>query len=139
MTELVNNLNRNYADKPEDTELTKCSICGKSPYIEKTGRPHRRFDSSGNLICGRCYGRALWRKRIPIGVRCQHCVSHETTLTKYGTQRWAKYGEEYLCWSCYTIKNNTGKIFSPERKKNISSETCTGCRCGYGTESSRNG
>jgi hypothetical protein len=26
----------------------------------------------------------------------------------------------YLCWSRYTIRNNTGKIFSSERKKNIS-------------------
>jgi hypothetical protein len=112
-------------DSPEDSgQGIKCSHCGNyHTYNDKTKwglRPHRRYDSSGSPICGKCYARALWKKKIPVGVSCERCGSHKTTLSKYGEPRWVKNGGGYLCWSCYTIRNNTGKIFSPERRKNIS-------------------
>jgi hypothetical protein len=117
MTSIINN--------PEDSvQGIKCRNCGNShTYNDKTKwglRPHRRYDSYGNPICGKCYARALWKKKIHVGVSCERCRSHKTTLSKYGEPRWVKNGGGYLCWSCYTIRNNTGKIFSPERKKNIS-------------------
>lgn len=112
----VNNENSN--------QINKCSHCGNSEtYIEQAKRgPYTRwrYDSSGKQICGRCYGRALWKKKIPVGVRCDNCKNHVTSLSKYGEPRWAKNGDGYLCWSCYATRNNTGKVFSPQRKENIS-------------------
>ena len=105
-------------------KIIKCSVCGSThTYIDKTNlgfRPHWRYDS-GKPICGKCYSRASWKKRIPVGTVCHPCKSDETTRSKYGEPRWFKNdGAGYLCWSCCTIRNNTGKIFSPERRKNIS-------------------
>jgi hypothetical protein len=87
-------------------------------------RPHWRYDLSGKPICGRCYARANWKKRlIPIGVACDECKKIDTTKTKYGTPRWARNRDReggYLCWPCYITKINTGRILSPGGRKNLS-------------------
>lgn len=87
-------------------------------------RSHSRYDSSGKPICGRCYARANWKERfIPIGVSCDFCKTKEPTRTRYGTPKWARNPDRhggYLCWPCYITKNNTGRIFSQDRKQNIS-------------------
>ena len=67
---------------------------------------------------------ANWKERfIPIGVSCDFCKTNEPTKTRYGTPKWARNPDRhggYLCWPCYITKNNTGRIFSQERKQNIS-------------------
>ncbi len=86
-------------------------------------RPHRRYDSSGKPICGKCYARALWKKRIPVGVSCDLCGKLEPTKTKYGTPKWVRNWKReggHLCRGCYITQRDTGIIFSPERRKNIS-------------------
>ncbi|MDQ6863016.1 MAG: hypothetical protein M3044_04260 [Thermoproteota archaeon] len=108
--------------------ITRCFHC-TSPrtYLDKTKwgvRPHNRYDSYGRPICGRCYARANWKERLnPIVVACDGCKATETTNTKYGTPRWAKNRDReggYLCWSCYITKINTGRILSPNGRKNLS-------------------
>ena len=109
-------------------QIKKCSRCSNPrTYVDKTKwgvRPHKRYDSSGKPICGRCYARANWKERLlPNGVACDVCKAIETTKTKYGTPRWAKNRDReggYLCWSCYITKNNTGRILSPIGRKNLS-------------------
>ena len=116
-------------DQPENSDQTKrCAICGRSTtYLDKTRwgvRPHWRYDSSGNTICGKCYARAKWNEKfIPIGVACDVCKAIETTKTKYGTPRWAKNRDKeggYFCWPCYITRLNTGRILSPDARKNLS-------------------
>jgi hypothetical protein len=70
----------------------------------------------------RCSARAKWNEKfIPIGVACDVCKQIETTKTKYGTSRWAKNPDrEGGCWSCYITKINTGRILSPDGRKNLS-------------------
>ena len=79
--------------------------------------------SPGQPICGRCYSRANWKKRfVPIAVKCDQCSSTETTLSKYGTPKWVKNKDRddgYFCWSCHTIKRNTGIVFSQEEKQTL--------------------
>jgi len=109
-------------------EIKECSYCSNPrTYVDKTKwgiRPHSRYDSSGKPICGRCYARANWKERfIPIEVSCDFCKTKEPTKTRYGTPKWARNPDRhggYLCWPCYITKNNTGRIFSQDRKQNIS-------------------
>lgn len=104
-----------------------CSICRSvTTYIDKTKwgpRPHWRHDSLGNQICGKCYGRVLWKKKIPVGVRCDLCKTTEPTKTKYGTSKWVRNWDReggYLCRRCYITQRDSGIIFSEIRRKNIS-------------------
>ena len=116
----------NSNDNAEDSgQITRCSVCWSyTTYLDKTNwglYPHWRYDSSGKPICGKCYTRAIWKKRIPVGVRCDRCKSSKTSVSRYGKPRWVMTRKgDYLCWSCHIIRNNTGRIFSHERKKNIS-------------------
>jgi hypothetical protein len=60
---------------------------------------------------------------VPVGVKCDCCQQTKTTLSKYGTPMWVKNRDRnngYFCWSCYTVKRNTGIVFSQERKANVS-------------------
>jgi len=53
---------------------------------------------------------------------CDNCGSTQTTLSKYGTPNWVRNKDReggYLCRSCFTIKYNTGIVFSQERKANL--------------------
>jgi hypothetical protein len=102
-------------------QITKCSVCRSyTTYIDKTN-PRWRYEPSGKPICGKCYARAMWKKRIPVGVRCDRCKSSKTSASRYGQPRWVRTSRGgYLCWSCHIVRNNTGRIFSHERKKNIS-------------------
>jgi DNA-binding transcriptional regulator WhiA len=53
--------------------------------------------------------------------RCDRCKRSKTSVSRYGQPRWVSMGRGgYLCWSCHIVRNNTGRIFSHERKKNIS-------------------
>ena len=105
----------------------KCSVCGSSAtYIDKTRwglRAHWRYDVSGKPICGRCYARALWKKRVPAGIRCDLCKTSDPTKTKYGTPKWVRNWCRkggFLCRRCYIIQRDTGITFPENRKKNIS-------------------
>lgn len=109
------------------TTVKRCSICANSAtYKEKTrwGMKEHWYGKSENPICKKCYVRIRHQEKyIPRGVKCDKCNCDKTILSKYGTPMWVKNRDReggYLCWSCYTIKNNTGKVFSQERKANIS-------------------
>lgn len=104
----------------------RCSICSSvTTYIEKTKwGPHPHwYGKSENPICKTCYLRLSWQKKyIPANAKCDICNSTETTNSRYGTPQWIKNSDReggYLCRSCYTIKRNTGQVFSPERKNNL--------------------
>src|SRR6188472_1438044 len=104
----------------------KCSSCGSSTTYKdknKWGEYEHWRGSPDQPICGRCYSRANWKKRfVPVDVKCDNCSSTETTNSRYGTPQWIKNSDRdggYLCRSCYTIKRNTGQVFSQERKANI--------------------
>jgi hypothetical protein len=104
----------------------RCSICGSSTTYKdknKWGEYEHWRGSTDQPICGRCYNRANWKKRfVPVDVKCDNCSSTETTNSRYGTPQWIKNRDRdggYLCRSCYTIKRNTGQVFSEEKKTNL--------------------
>jgi hypothetical protein len=100
----------------------KCYVCGSTSTYKDRGYEHWR-GTPERRICGRCYARANWKERfVPMGVTCDRCQGTKSICTKYGTPQWVKNREReggYLCWSCYTIKRNTGKVFSQDRRKNM--------------------
>jgi translation initiation factor 2 beta subunit (eIF-2beta)/eIF-5 len=102
----------------------KCSSCGGQTYKENTkwGEYEHWYGTSDSLICKRCFLRSRWQNRfVPINVKCDRCQRIETKCTKYGTPRWVRDREKengYLCWSCYIIKRNTGRVVTKQTRDN---------------------
>ncbi len=111
----------------EGEENRKCSVCGSpTTYIDKTKwgiYPHWRYNSSGKPICGRCYTRATAKRIfVPDDVKCVGCGRRETIRNKYGISLWVKNRSSaggYLCWSCNTIRQNTGRVVSTDTRNKI--------------------
>jgi hypothetical protein len=104
----------------------KCSICySETSYSEKTkwGVYEHWYGTREYQVCKRCYIRKKYQEKfVPFVAKCDRCQHTKTTLSKYRIPRWVNNRNGnggYLCWSCYTIIRNTGRVFSQERKANI--------------------
>src|SRR5215207_1901962 len=98
-------------------DIKRCSICGSTTTYKdknKWGEFEHWYGDSDSPICKRCFLRSRWQNRfVPINVKCDRCQCTEIICTKYGTPKWVKNREKenrYLCWSCYIVKRNTGRI-----------------------------